>query len=96
MKWRVRIAWWIIFCIRYSRIIWVYNQKKHEAVTDNLSTMMIYVNKIENRITSNIKTGYYLKLLTLETVKLLRGTKSKIDKDKNSENMPHLEITEVV
>ena len=57
---------------------------------------MIYVNKIENRITSNIKTGYYLKLLTLETVKLLRGTKSKINKDKNSENMPHLEITEVV
>ena len=58
--------------------------------------MMIYVNKIENRITSNIKTGYYLKLLTLETMKLLRGTKSKINKDKNSENMPHLEITEVV
>ena len=31
-----------------------------------------------------------------ETMKLLGSTKSKINKDKNSENMPHLEITEVV
>ena len=29
-------------------------------------------------------------------MKLLRSTKSKITKDKNSENVPHLEITEVV
>ena len=29
-------------------------------------------------------------------MKLLRGTKSNLNKDKNSENMPHLEITEVV
>ena len=31
-----------------------------------------------------------------ETMKLLGSTKSKINKDKNSENVPHLEITEVV
>ena len=54
--------------------------KKHEAVTDNPSTR-IYVNKIENRITFNIKTGYYLELLTSETMKLLGSTKSKINKD---------------
>ena len=29
-------------------------------------------------------------------MKLLRSIKSKINKDKNGENMPHLEITEVV
>ena len=29
-----------------------------------------------------------------ETMKLLRSTKSKIYKDKNGENVPHLEITE--
>ena len=29
-------------------------------------------------------------------MKLLGSTKSKIDKDKKSENVPHLEITEVV
>ena len=54
---------------------------------------MIYVNKIENRITFQIKTGYYLETLTM---KLLGGTKSKISKDKNGENVPHLEITEVI
>ena len=43
-----------------------------------------------------VKTGYYLELLTTETIKLLRSTKSKITKDKNGENVPHLEITEVV
>ena len=43
-----------------------------------------------------IKTGYYLKLLATETIKLLEITKSKIAKDKNGENEPHLEITEVV
>ena len=69
--------------------------KEHETVTDNPSTR-IYINKIENKITFKIKTGYYLELLTLETMKLLGNTKSKITKDENSENVPHLEITEVV
>ena len=57
--------------------------------------MKIYVNKIENRITFRIKAGYYLELLTPETMKLLGSTKSKITKDKNGENVPYLEITEV-
>ena len=57
---------------------------------------MIYVNKIENRITFKIKTGYYLDLLTPETRKLLGSTKSKITKDENGENVLHSEITEVV
>ena len=57
---------------------------------------MIYVNKIENRITFKIKTGCYLKLLTPETMKLLRSTKSKITKDENGENVPHLKITDVI
>ena len=57
---------------------------------------MICINKIENRITFKISTGYYLELLTPETMKLLGSTKSKITKDKNSKHVPHLEITEVV
>ena len=72
-----------------------YILKKHETVTDNPS-IRIYVNKIENRITFKIKTGYYLELLTPETMKLLGSTKSKITKDENGENVPYLEITEVV
>ena len=42
------------------------------------------------------KTGYYLELLTFETIKLLGRTKSKIAKDKNGENVPYWESTEVV
>ena len=56
----------------------------------------IYVNQIENTITFRIKTRHYLKLLTLETVKLLLSTKSKITNDGNCENITHLEITQVV
>ena len=69
--------------------------KKHQTVTDNPS-IRIYKNKIENRVTCRIKIGYYLELLTPEMIKLLESTKSKITKDKNSENVSHLEITEVV
>ena len=43
-----------------------------------------------------IKTGYYLKVLTHETMKLFRSTKSKVTKDKNDENVLHLEIIKVV
>ena len=50
-------------------------------------SVRIYVNKIENMITFRIKTGYYLELLTLESIKLLGRTKSKITKDKNGENV---------
>ena len=57
---------------------------------------MIYVNKIENRITFKIKTGYYLGLLMPETMKLLGGIKSKINKDKNGKNVSHLEFSEVI
>ena len=43
-----------------------------------------------------IKTRYYLKLLTPEMMKLLGSSKSKIPKDKNGENVPNLEITDLV
>ena len=67
----------------------------HIESVDNPS-IRIYVNKIENRITFKIKNGYYLELLTPETMKLLGSAESKINKDKNDENVPHLEIVEVV
>ena len=56
----------------------------------------MYVSKIENRITFKIKDGYTLEHLTLETMKLLGSTESKITKDNNGENVPNHEITEVV
>ena len=63
--------------------------KKHEENIDNPSAK-VYVNKIENRITFKIKNGYSLELLTPETMKLLGSIESKITKDKNIENVPHL------
>ena len=69
--------------------------KKHEALTEN-PQIQIYPNKIKNRIVFKIKTGYKLKLLTPETMKLLGSTKKVVDKDKNGENVPKLESVEVV
>ena len=57
---------------------------------------MVHVYKLENRIMFKIKKGYYLRLLVPDTLKLLGSTKSKINEGKNGENVPHLEITEVV
>ena len=60
-------------------------------------SVQIYENKIENRVRFKIKNGYSLELLKLlkKTIKLLGSDENEIIKDK-SENVPHLEITEVV
>ena len=55
--------------------------KKNDTVTDN-PPIIIYINKIENRTTFNIKTGYYIELWV-------------INKNEYGENFSHLEITEV-
>ena len=51
-----------------------YILKRHDKVIDNPS-IRIYINKIENRISFGIKTGYYLELSTPETMKFLGSTK---------------------
>ena len=43
-----------------------------------------------------IKDGYKLKLQTPETMKLFSSTKKLIDKSKNGENVPSLEVVEIV
>ena len=72
-----------------------YILKKHRESVDNPPIRM-YVNKIENRITFKIKNGYYLELLTPETMRLLGSSKSKVTKDENGEDVPNLEVAEVV
>ena len=72
-----------------------YNFKKNEAVSDSPS-IRIYINKIEKRIIFEIKTRYYLELLTREIMKLLGSTKSKATKYENGENVPHVEINGAV
>ena len=72
-----------------------YILKKHSESVDNPS-ITVYINKIENRITFKIKSRLYLELLTPETMKLLGSAESKITKGKNGENVPHLEVVELV
>ena len=83
------------YSISYIQHYFEYILKKHGERVDSPSIRM-YINKIENIITFKIKNGYYFELLTLEAMKLLGSTESKITKDKNSENVPHLEVVELV
>ena len=68
--------------------------QKHETLTVN-PPIRIYVNKIGNKITFEVKTGYCLQPLRSERIKLLRITKGRVNKNDNGENVPHLEITGV-
>ena len=72
-----------------------YILKNQSESVDN-PPIRIYVNRIENRITFKIKSGYYLELLIPETMKLLGSAESKIAKYKNGENVPRLEVVELV
>ena len=69
--------------------------EKNEKVADN-PPIRIYINKIENRIILKIKEGYYLQLLTPETIEFFGSTKNLIAKNENGENVLHLAITEVI
>ena len=79
---------------RIFKIILNICEKKHGEKTVNPS-IRIYICEVENRIAFKTKTGYYLKLLPPETMKLLGSTKIKITKSENGGNVSHLEITEV-
>ena len=72
-----------------------YILKKHSENTDNAS-IRIYVNRIENRITFNIKNGYCLELLTPQTMKRFGSKESKISKDNNGKIVSHLWVVELV
>ena len=52
--------------------------------------MRIYVNKTAKRIKFEINSGYYLKHLTTEVMKLIGSTKNKITMKKNGENVPQI------
>ena len=69
--------------------------KKHETIAD-VSPVLIYVNKINNRIVFKIKSGYKLELLSKETMRLLGSSADTIDSDKNSKLVPKLESVDLV
>ena len=72
------------------------NFEKTQNTKPENPPVQIYPNKIKNKIVFKIKIGYKLELLTPETMKLLGNTKKDVDKDKNGENVPKLESSEVV
>ena len=69
---------------------------KNTEKDNDIPSIRIYIIKIYHRITFKTKPGYYLELFTPETMKLLRSTEKKINENKNGENIPTLEITEVI
>ena len=71
----------------FNIILSIFSKTNNENI--NNPSIKICVNKTENRITFKIKAGYYLELLTPETVKLLGSTENKITKDKSGEDVPH-------
>ena len=68
--------------------------EKHDK--EDKDSLKIYINKIQNRITFKVKTGWSLELLTKETQKLLGSKATKIDSNRNGDQVPEMEITEVV
>ena len=75
------------YSISYIQDYFEFIIKKHETLAEN-PPIQIYPNKIKNRIVFKIKTGYKLKLLTPETMKLLGSmdttTKTGIDPAKTA------------
>ena len=74
--------------ISYDEVI-----KKHESnvKSNEQSPILIYANRILNRLFFRTKTGYKLELLTNEIMRLL-GDGPIIDITKNGENVSKLEI----
>ena len=59
MEWRIWITIWFVFCVRYSRLFWVYLKKKHGEYIYGPS-VQIYVNKIEIGLHLELKKGIVL------------------------------------
>ena len=69
--------------------------RKHETLT-TIPPIHVYIIRISNRLVFKIKDGYKLELQTSETMKLFGSSKKSINKTKNRENVPSLEVVEVV
>ena len=65
--------------------------KKHETLAENLP-IQIYPNKIKNRIVFKVKIDYKLELVSSETMELLGSAEKDVDRDKDGEDVPKLEL----
>ena len=69
--------------------------KKYKILKE-IPSINVYINRISNRLVFKIKDRYKPELKTPETMKLFASAKKLIDKTKNGENVPSLEVVEVV
>ena len=84
----------LILC-QICKIISSTSLKKHEILT-TISPIHVYINRINNRLMFKIKDVYKLELQTPETMKYFGSTKKLLDKTKNGEKVPSLEVIGVV
>ena len=68
--------------------------KKYETLAD-YPPIHIYIIRIYNGLVFEIKDRYMLELQTAEFIKLFGSIKKLIDKTRNGENIPSLEMVEV-
>ena len=68
--------------------------KKQETST-TVPPILVYINRINNRLVHKIKDGYKLELQAPETMKLFSITQKLIDKTEEGENIPSLEAFEI-
>ena len=69
--------------------------KTISSINININPIYVYINRINNRLVFKIKDGYKQELQTPETIKLFGSTKKLVDKAKNGEKVPSLEVVEV-
>ena len=69
--------------------------KKYKILTA-IPPIHVYINRINNRLVFKIKNGYKLQLQTPETMKLFSSRKNCKTKQKIRENVPGLDVVEVV
>ena len=81
----------VLILFQIFKIILNLSLKKHETLT-TVPPVHVYINKINNRLVFKIKDGYKLELQMPETMKLFGSTEKLIDKTKNGEKVPSLEV----
>ena len=95
MEWRVWMNWLILFWFWYLQLLLVDQQENYSPDTDN-TPIQTYINKIKNRVIFKTKSRHSLELLSSKNYGITWKNYKMIIKDKNSEDVPHLDITEVV
>ena len=82
----------LILC-QIFKIILNISSKKDE--TTKKHPIHVYINRINNRLVVKIKGWFKIGLQIPKTMKLFGSTKKLIDKTKNEEKVPTLEVVEV-